>query len=157
MSSFIANESPPLAEDEPVIVNDGWFPAVDPAQVRQVARLDGTVTAPRLRSAMLLAMADVNGELAAYKLWALAEGHEGLGAVPGPTVNGESVRLVYYRAAITARVQAELAEKYRDFETTGHADKRADALEVTASVHWRDMRWAISSILGIGRVTVELI
>lgn len=155
--SFLANQSPPPAVDEPSIVNDGWFPDVEPPKVRAQARLDGTVTPERLRQALLTAIADVNAELAVYKLQHRAEGVPNLAAVPGPDIGGVRVWCVYYRNAVISHVQAHLAERYRDFDTTGAGDKRAEALEETAATHRRDLRWAISALLGTPRTTVELI
>lgn len=155
--SFLATESPPTADEETTITNDGWFPDIEPADVRAQARLDGAVTAPRLGVVLRLAMADVNGQLAAYKASHLAAGHAALADVPGATIGNERVWLIYYRQAITAHVQAALAEQYRDFDTTGHGDKRAEPLEATADVHRRNLSWAINAITQRPRSTVELI
>ena len=65
--SFIALANPPSTTEEPVVANDGWFPNIDPADLRATARLDGTVTAARLRHALLAAMASVNAELGIWK------------------------------------------------------------------------------------------
>lgn len=155
--SFLATQSPPAAADEPPITNDGWFPDVDPQAVRAQARLDGTVTKERLHQVLVIAMADVNRELAAYKLQWLAEGVNGLAQVPGPDLAGERVWSVYYRNALIAHVQANLAERYRDFDTTGAGDKKAEELEATADSHRRNLRWSISALTGRPNCTVELI
>lgn len=155
--SFLATESPPSADEETTITNDGWFPDIEPADVRAHARLDGAVTAPRLGVVLRLAMADVNGQLADYKASQVQAGHATLADVPGETIGNEPVWLIYYRQAITAHVQAALAEQYRDFDTTGHGDKRAEPLEATADMHRRNLHWAISAITQRPRSTVELI
>lgn len=155
--SFLATQSPPATIDEPALTNDGWFPDVDPQAVRAQARLDGTVTKDRLQQALLTAMADVNHELAGYKLQWLAENVSSLAQVPGPELAGERVWLIYYRNALIAHLQASLAERYRDFDTTGAGDKKADELLSTAAEHRRNLRWSISALLGTPRTTVELI
>ena len=155
--SFLANQSPPTAAAEPRIENDGWFPDVKPDLVRAQARLDGTVTVERLRSALLLAMATVNAELADLKTRQLALGIYSLEDMPGPDLVGQRVWLVHYQQAIVSHVQCSLIESYRDFDTTASGDTRADKLEARIDSHRRDLRWAISALLSRPRTTVELI
>ncbi len=155
--SFLANQSPPAATAEPLIENDGWFPDVSPSAVRDQARLDGTVTAPRLRSARLLAMADINAELAGLRLASQASGVYSLEDLPGAELGGQCVWLVYYQQAIVSHVQCGLIETYRDFDTTGSGDAKADGLEARIDSHRRDLRWALSALAGKPRSTVELI
>ena len=155
--SFLANQSPPAATAEPLIENDGWFPDVSPVDVRAQARLDGTVTAPRLRAALLHAMADVNTELAHWRAAHRAAGVYRLEDLPGAELGGQSVWLVYYQQAIVSHVQCSLIESYRDFDTTGSGDAKADGLEARIDSHRRDLRWAISALLSRPRTTVELI
>lgn len=155
--SFLANQSPPAAASEPLIENDGWFPDVSPADVRAQARLDGTVTAPRLRAALLHAMADINGELASWRLTQQAAGIPSLEDLPGAELGGQSIWLVYYQQAIVSHVQCSLIEAYRDFDTTGSGDAKADGLEARIDSHRRDLRWAIAALQAKPRTTVELI
>jgi Phage head completion protein (GPL) len=155
--SFLANQSPPAAASEPLIENDGWFPDVSPADVRAQARLDGTVTAPRLRAALLHAMADINGELASWRLTQQAAGIPSLEDLPGAELGGQSIWLVYYQQAIVSHVQCSLIEAYRDFDTTGSGDAKADGLEARIDSHRRDLRWAIAALQARPRTTVELI
>lgn len=155
--SFLANESPPPVDQEGTIQNDGWFPDVDPVKIRDQARLDGTVTKARLHHALLDAMADVNAQLAGYKALQLLAGHGALELVPGPDLGEERIWLIQYRTAILAHVQANLAEQYRQFDTTGQGDKKADPLEATADQHRRNLHWAIAAITQRPRSTVELI
>ncbi|MBX9612420.1 MAG: head completion/stabilization protein [Burkholderiales bacterium] len=155
--SFLANESPPPADQEPTIENDGWFPDVDPVEIRAQARLDGTVTPERLKQAILAAMADVNQQLAVHKAQQLQVGHAALAEVPGPDLGGTRIWLIHYRHATLAHVQANLAEQYRSFDTTGAGDKKAEPLEATADHHRRNLHWAIAAITARPRSTVELI
>lgn len=155
--SFLANQSPPAATAEPLIENDGWFPDVSPTDVRAQARLDGTVTAPRLRAALLHAMADVNRDLSEWRAAQQAAGVPSLEDLPGAELGGQKVWLVYYQQAIVSHVQCSLIESYRDFDTTGSGDAKADGLEARIDSHRRDLRWAISALLARPRTTVELI
>jgi hypothetical protein len=155
--SFLANESPPAVDAEPTITNDGWFPDVEPATVRDQARFDGTVTAARLKQAILIALSDINGQLASYKQQRVLEGHATLAAVPGADLGEIRVWIHLYNEAVLAHLQAHFAETYRQFDTTGQGDKKADPLEVTADQHRRNLHWAIAAIAQRPRATVELI
>lgn len=157
MSSFLGNQSPPTAEDERTVKNDGWWPNIRAEDIRTTARLDGTVTPQRLRQAIVTAVADCNFELTAWQAKQMADGIASAASLPGPQVADKPVALHHYLQAIISHVQANLAERYRDIDTTGAGDKKADELASTADIHRRNVRWAISSILGTPRVTVELI
>lgn len=155
--NFIANPPAPAATDETPLANDGWFPEIDLAKLRATARLDGTVTPARLRYSAVQAVLSINRELGVYKEAQRALGHETLEAVPAPKIDGVSAQLAHYLRAVYSTVQADLIERYRDFDTTGAGDKAAEKLELRTCDLRRDVRWAISDFLGIGRTTVELI
>ncbi len=160
---FVANASPPAATAEPVIENDGWFPPMDPAAVRGACLLDGTVTAARLRPALVEAMLTINRELQDWASHQRAQGHASLADVPGPRIAGDSARLLHYRRAVHACLQADLAEAYRiqSFMPGGTGNGKQDgvqeALAVRQDEHRRNQRWAIADIVGRPRATVELI
>ena len=155
--SFLANQSPPPADEETTVSNDGWFPDIKPARIRAIARLDGTVTPVRLRAAIVGAMADINAQLVTYKAERLAQGAQELECVPGPELDNEVVWVVHYRSALIAHIRAAFAEGYRDFDTTGTGDQKATELEATADEHRRNLHWAIAAICQRPRTTVELI
>lgn len=155
--SFLANPPVPAPADEPTLANDGWFPNIDLAKLRATARLDGTVTPERLAHSVLTAVASINTELATYKAAQLALGHTKLEDVPGIAIGSMKVQVVHYLRAVYSSTQADLVERYRDFDTTGAGDKAAEKLELRTGDLRRDVRWAISDLLGIGRTTVELI
>jgi hypothetical protein len=155
--SFLATTPPPTSTSEPVIENDPWFPEIDLGALRAACRLDGTVTVARLREAATAAMLSVNRELATFKARQLAASIEALADIPADQVGRSSVLVLHYRRAVYSGVQAELVEEYRDIDTTGKGDKNADAMEPRADTHRRNMRWALSDLLGQPRTTVELI
>ncbi|RZJ05747.1 MAG: head completion/stabilization protein [Rubrivivax sp.] len=158
--SFLANAPTPTVTESPaeaIVTNGTWFPPVDPKAVREASRLDGTVTSQRLRQSIINAIHSVNLELAVYRATKLLDGYETLAAVPADQVDGASIKVHCYLRAVYACVQADLVERYRDHDTTGAGDKDADQLIQRADELRRDMRWAISDLLGIGRSTVELI
>ena len=159
--SFLAKVNPPEPGAELPAENDPWFPAIDPAQLRATCRLDGTVTPQRLHHALMQALASVNAELWAFKAATQLLGAARLADVPAGQLNGESVKAHHYRRAVYACVQADLAEAYRDIDTTpqsaGKVERVTDRLELKVDEHRRNQRWAISDLLGLRRTTVDLI
>lgn len=163
MSGFFAiPDTPGRAVARPpatpgTVANDGWFPDIDLAGLRDAMRLDGTVTDERLRLATLDALASVNDELATWQAAQVAAGHTDLASVPASHVDGVSVHIVRYRRAIYHRVRADVLEQYRGYDTTksgaNHASDTADAVSEAR----RNVRWAINAIRGIPLSTVELI
>lgn len=162
MSAFIVTANPPAAAQEPTITNDGFFPDMAPAKVRDACRLDGTVTSERLGPALKDAMLSINAELQA---WADEQrsrwGYTTLADVPAPQVGGESAKLLYYQRAVHHCLLADLAEMYRNISTTpagnGKADRVTEELVIQLGEHRRKQRWAISDLLGQARCTVELL
>lgn len=153
--TFVATANPPIAADDAQVDNDPWFPAVPAARVREVCRLDGTVTPARLGEAISNAMDSVNRELQAYKAAQLLAGAANLAAAGDGRQPGRYLRAIY------AHIQAELAEVYRDIDTTPHNDSKAERMreryEVKVDEHRRNLRWAIADLLSRPRITVELI
>lgn len=162
MPAFIVTANPPAAAQEPTITNDGFFPDMDPAKVRDACRLDGTVTTERLTPALKDAMLSINAEL---QPWADEQrsrwGYTSLADVPAPQVGGESAKLLYYRRAVHACLQADLAEAYRNLSTipsgSGKADRVLEDLTVQLDQCRRNQRWAISDLLSLPRCTVDLL
>ncbi|MBD9407243.1 head completion/stabilization protein [Acidovorax sp. ACV02] len=153
--SFIATANPPIEADDAQVENDPWFPAIDAPKVREACLLDGTVTAARLAEAIAGAIDAVNAELRTYKADQLAQGVESLADA------GDGRQAGRYLRAIHAHVQADLAEAYREIDTTPHNDSKTERIreriEAKVDEHRRKLRWAISDLLGRPRTTVELI
>jgi hypothetical protein len=101
-------------------------------------------------------MLDVNDQLAAYKAKQIAAGWDSADDI-GETVAGSSAIVHRYMRAIASTVQADMAEKYRDWDNTRAGDHRADSEDRSADDFRRNARWAVSDILGRPRTTVELI
>lgn len=142
--------------DEP-IENAAFWPEIDPAQIRETQRIDSTITAPRLRHALIEAITTVNDELAAWRTLQQQGGYATLAAVPAEQIAGASINTHRYLRAIGCFAKASLIERYRDFDTTARGDRKADVMENPIDDLRRDGRWSISDILGIGRSVVELI
>lgn len=159
--SFVTTANPPSAAAELPLSNDGWWPNIDLQALRADCRLDGTVTAPRLRRAVADAVASVNDELAAWQALQQAAGHASLAEVPAPHIDGKSAKVGKYLRAVAACVQADLSEAYRDMDTlpegAGKQDRVLSRLEIRVDGFRRDMRWAIADLQGRRRVIAELI
>lgn len=155
MSFVAAGGSTPPARD--VIPNNSFWPDIDMGDARDVMRLDGTVTDVRLKHSLVEAMVSTNNELKAYRNGKEAVGFNHLVDVPAEQISGESVQIHHYRRAVYCLAKANLIERYRDFDSTGSGNKKADELDEQPCDLRRDARWAIRDFLGRSRCTIELI
>lgn len=163
--SFIAT-APPCANqgatspDPLVIENDGWFPDINLAHMRDAMRLDGTVTNPRLAQAIIEAIIHVNQELDAWQLEKQAAGYLRMADIPASTVNRESKLTIHYRRAVYSTAKADLIERYRDIDSTASSisdKKMMDWVDDAPDDQRRNAHWAVADILGRTHATVELI
>ncbi|KGQ36698.1 MULTISPECIES: head completion/stabilization protein [Pasteurellaceae] len=139
---------------EDIIRNDGFFPDLSLADFRHQARVDGTVTTARLQDAVIEAMASVNQELASLKT---QYGDQPFYAIGSPQINGESLMVYRYRRAVTCLALANLYERYTSYDTTNDGEKKAELLNESIDELRRDARFAISDMLKVRRINVELI
>lgn len=153
---FVSPEQAGNSEKD--IISNAWFwPSLDLSLFRQEMRMDGTVTADRLRLVVKTAIAEVNAELYDYREKQHGRGYSSLSDVPSEEIDGESQRMMFYRNAVWCWARAVLVERYSDFDATGAGDKKADAMEPSIGELWRDARWAISRFRDLPHMTVELI
>lgn len=158
--NFIANAPKPENSISDAIENDGWFPDIQLASMRDVTRLDGTVTEPRLSAAVVDAMLTVNDALDEWKHEQLSKGYMALEDVPAGTINRQSQLVAHYLRAVYSTAKADLIEKYRDYDSTASslADKKAMAwLDCAPEQERRNAHWAIANILQKPHMTIELI
>lgn len=151
MSAFVSTGS----TADFTLTNDGWFPDIDATDARKALRLDGSVTDVRLETALVNAMLSVNQDLAEFKLD--HEGYPALTSVPATEINKTSRLVILYKRAVVCTAGAEIAERYRNYDTSASGNKNAEALTDTADELRRDARWAIRDLIGRVRTTVELI
>lgn len=151
-----ASGSTPPAEESPVI-NDGFFPNIDPTSVREAARIPTSITPARLRAAILGAIMTVGIDVQAFAATAIAAGHATLAAVPAPQLDGQSVQLIRYQRAIALYAKAELIERHRDFDTTAAGGSQADELSPSIDELRRDAQHAVRDMVGRSRTVVDLI
>ena len=95
--------APPPVTAIGVIENDGWFPDVTLADMRDAMRLDGTVTDARLVQAVVDAILNVNRELAQWQGQHAQAGIAALADVPATRINRESTCWRSTGAPSTAR------------------------------------------------------
>lgn len=160
MSMLIQPANPPANGsqiDGDPIKSGAFWPAIDPIKARAAMRLDGTVTAERLRAALIEAIANVNSQLADWRRGQQNTGLSSLEAVPSEQIDGVSVLVLRWIRAVHCEAAANLTERYRSFDSTAAGHKQADELDTTVDDLRRDSRWAISDILGCRRSTIELI
>ncbi|WP_199098955.1 head completion/stabilization protein [Dyella sp. ASV21] len=158
MGSLIANQgqtTTPPAQDGKV-TNDGFWPDVDLSILRAATRLSGNVTAERLYSATVDAVLTVNDQLRTYRAAQIGQGWEKAEDI-GETVAGASALVHRYLRAVYSSVQADMAERYRDWDSTRAGDYRGQGESDVADDFRRNAHWAVSDILGRPRNTVELL
>lgn len=156
MTSFVATGNTSARAAEP-IVNNGFWPTIDPAEFRDARRLDGTVTPARVQDVLLTAMATVNRVLRDWQARQIDAGHQQVQDVPNPSWQPPGVYLALYRRAVYATAHAVIAEAYRDYDATASTRDRGDTQELAGDSYRRDASWAISEIMDRPHVTVELI
>lgn len=118
---------PPPGVSEPVIKNTFFFPDVDPKRVRELMRLEQTVSALRLNDAIKAGMAETNAELALWRVEQMVAGHNTLADVPADDIDGENVRCFHYFRAVCAMTSATLFERYRGIDATAKATAKRKA------------------------------
>ncbi|WP_413722728.1 head completion/stabilization protein [Sodalis sp. RH24] len=148
MSSLVIPAPRPEVEAEPIIQNTFFWPAVDPAVMRDILRYEGTITPLRLRHAVKSAIAEVNTELWEYRKEQMALGFTLLAEVPADQIDGESIKLSEYRRAVSSITAASLAERYRGYDASANGGKKADEVESRIDELWRDARFSISNVAG---------
>lgn len=143
-----------IPKEEPIASNP-FFPVIEPAVMRQEMRVDGTITAERLRFVLIEAIAQVNDELSKLRLSAQSEGKNALKEIKSDEqIDNQSVAEFRYKRAVYSYAKAKLVEYFNDFDATGKQpiDKQAAANNLKA-----DAQDSISDIKGHRRSRVALI
>lgn len=149
--------APTPEEPEAAITSGAFWPAIAPAEIREQQRIDNTVTAPRLRGALIEAIANTNTALTTWRYAQVAQGAEHLADVAAEKIDDVSVLIHRYKRAVGCLAKALILERYRDFDSTAKGDKKADVLNDPIDDCRRDHLAAIADIEGRPRTTVELI
>lgn len=156
MTGFIVT-APTTPNAEPPITSDAFWPEIDPVEIREAQRIDGTVPPKRLRMAIIEAIASTNNALRQWREDQLAAGITTLAAVSAEEIDGTSIHVYRYLRAVGCLAKALLLERHRDIDTTGKGDKKADAVTDPIDDCRRDHLNALADITARPRITVELI
>lgn len=163
MSSMVAKEPVKPAqtpEDVPeniTIRNGEFWPDISTGALRLAVKLDGQITASRVKHATIEAITMTNDMLRDWRLTQEAAGVAALADIPEDEVDGVSVLVNRYQRAVYAFTKALLLEGYRDIDTTRDGEKHAEALSTQIDTVWRDGNWAVRDILGLSRDLAELV
>lgn len=141
--------------NENTIENERFYPDLSIADVRNELRIDGTVTTARLKDALIEAMASINAELKPLKI-AYPEATE-LRQTDNREINGENVAEYRYKRAVKSLALANLYERYAGYDTTNDGERKMEMLQESIDQLRRDARFAVSDLLAIHRINVELI
>ncbi len=155
--SFIATAPNNSNPENKLITAGGFWPDISLDDCRDVMKLDGTVTNPRLEHALINAALQVNRELAVWRETQQSKGHQALADVPAEQINNKSEYVHLYQRAVYCFAKANLIERYNDYDTTAKGTKDSDELNETTDSLRRDGRFAVRDILQTSHVTVELI
>lgn len=148
--------APSAPASEPPIASSAWWPQIDPVEIREQQRIDNTVPAPRLRWAIIEAIATTNQALLAWR-FATWPDAASLAEIEAEQIDGTSILVHRYQRAVGCLTKALLLERLRDFDATGKGDRKTEALTDPIDDCRRDHLNAIADIVGVPRVTVDLI
>ena len=152
MSTFFPdNPEQPPGQD---ITSHPFWPTISTTHLRDVMRIDGDVTEPRLSHAVITAIAQVNQDLIGYRQ---EQTQATLADVTAEQIGNESELVHHYRRAVYCLTRANLIERLRDYDTTKDGEGRAESLAQTVIDLRRDARFAVRAIIGTTHTTVELI
>ncbi|AQU84934.1 MULTISPECIES: head completion/stabilization protein [unclassified Halomonas] len=154
--SMLGHGTNPPSPTLEIIINNGFWPDIDPNDFREEERVF-KVTPPRIRQSLRAAVADINRQLADYQHQHQQSGRKTSEEIPlAPWQTPGDIQLLYLRA-VYAQTQADLLERYRDTSATSEGDERGAAKDLAADDYRADAHWAIAELTGRHHTTVELI
>lgn len=156
MNGFVVTSPTPDVVEE-IISNEVFWPDIDPGHCRAVIRLDQTITAARLRAAIISAMISANQDLQTWQTAQAEAGYAALVDVPAPVIDGQNIKVSLYTRAVYCFAKAELMERYRDYDTGARGDHRADEMTDSVDDYKRQAIVALRDLTNTARTTVELI
>lgn len=147
---FVANGNPTPQHEK--ISTNAFFPDVSINDIRDIVKIDGSVTDARLKQAIFEEIIDVNRLLVS-----LVQPDTNLTQLSKNKVNEKTDTEILYFSAISNGVAAKVFEKYRGYDSTNTGNKRADDLTLTIDEYRRNKHWAIQQLLKQNQTTIELI
>lgn len=155
-NGFIVTAPTPEPTEEEINGGPFW-PRIKPDEIREAQRIDPTVTPARLRITLIEAIATCNAALRSVRISSVDNAISTLAAIEADTIDDVSIHVHRYKRAVGSLAKALLLERMPDFDATGKGERKAESLTDTIDDCRRDHRNAIADILGVSRVTVELI
>lgn len=119
------------------------YPGIKLNDARIVLRLSGEVTDERLKESLENAVQSIQTELLDWK------------NNKSDQLSDDENRL--YTRAVYFYAKAELIERYKDFDLTGKGERRSENYSDAVDEARRNVRWAISDLLGKPRMTIEVL
>lgn len=151
MSFIPSSGAAPLDQ---VVPNDGFFPDLGVAEMRDQTGLGSVFGPERIAAVLQAAMIEVNADLAD---WRGGLGTATLAEVPAPSYGGVSAKVILYKTGVYTRARAALIDTTRDYDSTKSGHGRADALEETADSWLAQSNEALARLIDRPRTVVELI
>lgn len=145
------------AQPDQLISNNGFYPDISLLEVRNVMRIDGTVTNARLTLALVEAIAFVNDELRPFQQRSKNADVFSLEELEAEQINGTSIVLQRYKRAVYCFTVANLYERYRAYDSTKEGAEKGEEFNDSVDDLKRDGMFAIRDILKQNRINVELI
>lgn len=132
----------PTSQVEDVTVARGaFYPSLSTKEMADTSRLDGTVTTPRLVSALRFAALKVERELAPWRRACT------LDSLAAYDTAHEADQTELYKYAVFSEARALLTEQYRDYDSAPEKTARSDLLLPSVDEYRRNMRHAITLFL----------
>lgn len=154
-TGLIANGAHDATTDV-IVKNNAFFPDVSSNQVRQVVRLDGSITNDRLLHEIKNAMLECNRLLSSLQAKASNLTELNTDTIGGAGDEQGDKEILYFRA-VASCCAALLLEKYRSYDSSGDGQNRADDVGISAAEHRRNQRYAIRDLLDTPRMKVMLL
>lgn len=153
---FAVTANPNDTSDQ-TLINLSFYPNIDVAAFRTATRAQDSVTDQRVIQALQSALIDVNDELNDWKATQELAGYILIEDIPAKMYGPLSELTHLYKTAVYSSAKAQLLENYTDADNTEQGDERAEAMGNSADDYKQYAREAIRKIIGVPRVTVELI
>ena len=115
------------------------------------------ITDARVRQALIAAIIRIGRDLEEWRLDQVTAGFATLDQVPALRIDDQSELAILYRRAVFTAAKAEIVERFVDVDLTGRGEREASQLDPTVAELRRDSVHAVREILGVGRMTVDLI
>lgn len=161
---MIAN-APPIIRVQPPgapppsgqLLADAFWPPIDLTKMRDAVSIDSSVTQQRLEHATVDAMACVIDQLSQWAASHQAAGVVKLADVPGLSINGQSAQVNRFERSVYAYAKANLSERYAESNAKGRTERGDESRRAEADEYRRDGLFSVRDILGVPRMTSELI